>query len=133
MTTEKLLWLDDDTPAKTTMFGGLEVTSVQTCQAAASYLATTKPSIVVIDLVVPQGGWRNDELLGLPGLTFAEHVIRTSGSEPPAVVIYSVGVSNILRIVARDIGVAAVYDKFSISFADLVERLLAKRPVSALR
>jgi DNA-binding response OmpR family regulator len=124
----KLLWLDDDSPATTRRFGDVEVTCVQTCNAAASYLETATPSFVVVDLVVPQGGWRNDELLGLPGLAFAEHIIATSGAESPDVVIFSACVSDTLRTVARDIGVAAVYDKMSIPFAELLDRLVRRAP-----
>jgi DNA-binding response OmpR family regulator len=105
------------------MISGVEVTCVQTCQAAVSFLARTTPSCIIVDLVVPQGGWRNEEVLGLPGLAFAEHVLAARGAESPDVVIYSVCVSDTLRKVARDIGVTAVYDKRGVSFPELLARL----------
>lgn len=124
MTTQpSVLRLDDDTRATTETVSGVEVTCVQTCQGAVNFLTRTTPSYIIVDLVVPQGGWRNEEVLGLPGLAFAEHVLATRGADSPDVVIYSVCVSDTLRTVARDIGVTAVYDKRSVSLSELLERL----------
>src|SRR5439155_26941137 len=92
----RLLWLDDDTPAVQKTFNGVDVRCVQTCADAERHLRTSAhlPDYVVVDLVVPQAGWRADEFLRMPGLQFTRDVTTRYKGGKPKVVVFSVAVTD---------------------------------------
>jgi CheY-like chemotaxis protein len=123
----RLLWIDDDTPklsnAEIEGVEGVEVTSVQTCAEAERYLKRSPlPDYVVVDLVLPQGGWRGDRFFEMPGIPLTRQITAPSedNPKPPKVVVFSIALTEDVENRARRAGAETVYDKMSISFPQLV-------------
>lgn len=119
----KILWLDDDTrPGLTRRIGDFEIRCVQTCAEAATALKASRPDVVIVDLVVPQGGWGKG-LLNTPGLDFMSFV--AASKERPKIVAYAYGLQKATRDAAKRSGADAAFDKMRTSFSDVLQTLAA--------
>ena len=117
----KVLWLDDDTrPGLTRRMGDFEIRCVQTCAEADSALKTARPDVLIVDLVVPQGGWGKG-LLNTPGLDFMSYV--SSSNDRPKIVAYAFGLKKTTRDAVRRSGADAAFDKLHTSFSDVLQTL----------
>src|SRR5205823_8392169 len=100
----KVLWLDDDTPPITKSVNGVDVTCVQTCADAKRHLKIAKGTLdcLLVDLVVPQAGWRDNEFLKMPGIQFMEEVAKEYPSSQ--MFVYSIAVTDAAALAARKAG-----------------------------
>lgn len=126
----RLLWVDDDTPklrnARIPGIEGVEVTSVQTCAEAERHLNRAPlPDYVVMDLVLPQAGWRRDRFFEMPGIPLTRQITTPSLviPVPPKVVVFSIALTPEAEDRALGAGAAKVYDKMTTSFPQLVNDL----------
>ena len=126
----RLLWVDDDTPrlsgARVDGVEGVEVTSAQTCADAERHLKRAPlPDYVVVDLVLPQGGWRGDRFFEMPGIPLTRQITTPTEDrpKPPKVVVFSIALTEEAEERARQAGATKVYDKMTTSFPQLVSEL----------
>jgi DNA-binding NarL/FixJ family response regulator len=75
-----VLWVDDDSPKSSRDLGAYRVTPVQTVGQAEELLEKGKidPSFIVMDLVVPQGGW-GEGYLKIPGIDYIRYLKQRHG------------------------------------------------------
>lgn len=119
-----VLWLDDDTPKGERQFGEVLVHTAQTCSAAAQRLESKSFDWVVVDLVVPQGGWRADDFYKVPGIQFIEYV-NTSFDGRVKTAAYSIALSPERSVAAREAGATITANKSQVGFTELLSLIVA--------
>lgn len=69
-----ILWLDDDAPSTPFNIGRVSIRTAGSCKEAAEMLSGDElPDWIIVDLIVPQGGWGKVNSK-LPGLDFIKFV-----------------------------------------------------------
>ena len=113
-----LLWIDDDTPKITFDVEGVEVTCVQTCADAERQFEKMMPDYVVVDLVLPQAGWRKHRFFEMPGIPLARQ-FETKYEKKPKIVVFAMALSE---EAAAQVNKShwRVYDKMTTPFPDVV-------------
>lgn len=119
----EILWVDDDSPPAPQQIGDAAIVTAQNISSAERLLADKKvrPDWVVVDLIIPQAGWR-DHWLMAPGIEFVRQ-ISNEHRNTLNVAVYSIALTDERIRRAREAGAHLVVDKHQASFADLVDQL----------
>jgi DNA-binding NarL/FixJ family response regulator len=128
MTTLTVLLLDDDSPEAVTGFDGVTFVTAQTCSQAEDLLDSGRvaPDWVVVDIVVPKGGWNPAAVVLLPGLAYIRHLKETHGDRF-GILAFSIAMTPAIREMALRAGAVGAYGKSFTSLGDLVERMRTGR------
>ena len=120
----QVLWIDDDSPEEAITLEGVTVYSVQDLAAAESVLSeqSLAPCGYVVDLLVPQGGWGEGELLADPGIAYIKHM-REKWKISSPVVAYGIVVSDRDRERIAGAGGDEAFQKDEISLAEVIGRV----------
>ena len=117
----KILWLDDDA-LESFNIGPLSIQTAKTCKEAAEYLSQDAlPDWIIIDILVPQGGW-GEALTEFPGLEFIKFV-SSQYREKIRIAAYSIIMSDGMVEKLKAAGAAKCYAKSSKSFMSVIEDL----------
>ncbi len=122
-----VLWLDDDSPSTVPSIGSAIIVPVRTCGTAEAWLErqTDLPNWIVVDLCVPQGGWRSSRgLFPRAGKEYASHIKQKYGDKI-RVAIFTMALGKEQARVLLDAGANSVFSKAEISFTDLIRELEA--------
>lgn len=132
----KVLWLDDDLAASIEEVGitrqhldHVHVDRVATCRDAFSALGKTRYDGLVIDSLVPQGGW-GERMMRLPGVELAR-VVACSADRPQRLAFLSMTPGREEDVISRRWGVP-VYQKEKTTFNEIL-RMWSKVAVRTLR
>lgn len=76
-----VLWIDDDAPSEEHLVGAFRVYPAKTCAQALELLKTgaCKPSLVIIDYILPQSTWDAGIIHLLPGIPLVDPIRKLAG------------------------------------------------------
>ena len=119
----KILWLEDDAPEyRPFQYNGHTVLVASNCERAKQYL-DDYPEIrmAVVDLLVPQSGWRSEEIFVDPGLEFIhEELVERSGM---VAVVFSANMPDVVQKRLGEIRVPA-FDKLEQRLGSVLDHLI---------
>ena len=122
----EVVWVDDDSPKTQRDYGDLRVTTVQTVAEAEKIFEHMKdgPNWVIMDLIVPQGGWGNNYTM-VPGIDYIKEIKQRYG-EKVGIGVFTAFGSDERRAAAEKAGATFFYEKTRNGFLDVLDELKRK-------
>lgn len=135
----EILWIDDDIPKKgneilskfSESFEGMKLLTAKSCQQSQEILKSRvkPPQWAIVDLIVPQGTWSDDDEEGkyykIPGIKYIKYLKRKYKDEIN-VIAYTVLVNTKIKTKVIDAGAVEALGKSDISFKGVLERIKCK-------
>jgi CheY-like chemotaxis protein len=117
-----ILWLDDDAPSTPFNIGRVSIQTAGSCKEAAEMLSgDALPDWVIVDLIVPQGGWEKGGS-EFPGLDFIKFV-SSQYHEQIQIAAFSIVMPPEMASQIHAVGAAKCYAKSSHSLTSIIEDL----------
>lgn len=129
----QVLWLDDDSPIKdkkslldlSEQFPEIKLTTAISCDQSEKLLKSMSqsPDWAIIDLIVPQGDWHDEEYYQVPGIHYIKH-LKDKFGDNINIFAFSVMINEKIEEKVKMAGGREAFVKSGNSLAGVLEKIV---------